>query len=1079
MFKSSLIYTFLLIFLVFSFLVIVPLYLILYQDSDKMIHNIEKIEPLTPEQKAMHDKFKDDVTDSFISLAAYTFVLAFIVSLFFSRKFLMPVRELYKGTREIKEGNLDIRLDVKSEDELGEVTKAFNEMIDTLKKKTHELTMKNIYVNTMLDPLWVVDMDNIIIDVNPAFTRLFGYEGEEVIGVSIFDFLDDENEKIMREQLRKRDEGLSSTYGISIISKKEGDIPVLISGAPIIENGEIIAKLGIIKDFRAEIALRDALKEEKDHSEAIMDSLVDLLLVIDKDLRIIKANRAAENMAGKDITGQFCHKVLHKLEESCFMLIGMECPVKTVFETGRSYKTVHEHIGADGRMVFHEVMAYPVKSSEGKVIHVVEILKDITERKGFEDEIAQRNKELATLWSISRVLSHSLKAEDIFNSVLERVIDMLSMDGGGIFFLDDAGRELICRYQKGVSEDFMKSAGRMKVGEDIPGRVAVTGQSIFAPDLLTDVRIEKSILKHSGIRGLAVIPIKGKERLLGVFYIFSLSPHIFTPDEERVLLSIGEMTGIAFENIRLYEKMRELYEFQRKRRSEEQKNLLRLSSLLTSTPDIEDMLNSVILSIKDTAKADFVWFLEIDHAGNLYLRTSSMEGYKKGEVIYSNELSSIERYASEKKKPVVFSELTSESRFYISEDLTGYNTACAIPVYVGDKTLGAFTLYFRGLSGAAEEDIYFFQTIGSILAVAMERTRLYEETILEKGMADIILESITDGIMTVDNYGKVISMNKAVKEMIEIPLEPVGVSCCDIFRYAPENIGLRWTFGECLDAALSGRTSRRDAELTTKTGKIIPIKISSSPVMNNEGMVSGVVYHIRDVSKEKEIDRIKIEFVRAVSHEFRTPLSAIMGMTEMLRDKEVTGDRENSYLDTILSESKRLSDMVSDLLDVARIEAGKEVFKETDINFRAIIKDIESMLSSTIKKKEIRFSSAVEDVRGYKGDADKLKQLIGNLLDNSLTYSDGGSSVDITVRSDAEIVEIVVKDSGWGIEEEDLTHVGEKFYRGRYAGKAKGTGLGLSLCKEIAHMHKGELHIESTLGEGTTITVKLPFRRQE
>lgn len=1078
MFKNRLAYKLLLVFLVFSLAVITPLSLILYYDSARMIEGIEKIELLLPEQKALHERFKTEVIDAFVSLIFYVFILSFIASLFLARRFLMPVRELYKGAKALKDGVLDMRLDVKTDDELGEVTRAFNDMASSLKIKTSELLRKDIYINSMIDPLWVVDMDNMVADINPAFTRLFGYKREEVVGASVFDFLDEENEKIMRAQLQRRDEGKASTYSISIISKNDGLIPVLISGAPVIEDGEIVAKMGIIKDFRGEIALRDALKEEKDHSEAIMDSLVDTLLVIDRDMRIIKANRTAFSKAGEDITGKFCHDVFHKSPEKC-SIHGIDCPAKIVFDSGHSYKTVHEHIEADGTRAFHEITAFPVKNSEGDVINVVELLRDITEKKKFEDELAQRNRELTTLNSIAKVLSHSLRAEDIFNSVLERVIDMLRMDGGGIYFLDDVGRELICRYQRGASEDFMKTAGRIRVGEDIPGRVAVTGQGMVSPDILRDSRVEKSILKHSGIRGLAAIPIKGKERLLGVFYIFSFGPHIFTPEEERILNSIGEMTGIAFENIRLYERMRELYEQQRKRRSEEQKNLLGLASLLASTLDIGEVLDSVVSSLKSASGADLAWLLEVDGMGNIVMSNSSAKDIPKGEIIYARETSSVERYAIEKKKPIVFSELSTEARFYLSGHLTGYNTACAIPICVGDKSLGAFSLYYRGFTSPSEEDIFFLQAAGHILAVAMERAKLYDEAMLEKGMADTILQSITDGIMTVDISGKVTSMNRAARDMAGIAFDMIGAQSCDVFGYTPENAEFRWTLGECLEEATMGRVSNREAELITKAGGIVPVEISSSPVSDKDGKVAGVVYVIRDISRDKEIEQMKTDFVKAVSHEFRTPLSAIVGMAEMLIDGEVEAARQRDYMNTIYAEGKRLSDMVSDLLDVARIESGKEVLIENEIDWNTVISDVRESFSTVLDKKGVKFSASVGGVSGYKGDREKIKQLLRNLIDNSITYCDKGSEVKVEIYPKGDSVILSVKDTGWGISAEDLGHAGEKFYRGKQAVATKGTGLGLSLCREIAHMHGGGISIKSEAGKGTTVIVELPMARQK
>jgi|Deesub1362A_J573_1020465.scaffolds.fasta_scaffold00013_114 PAS domain S-box-containing protein len=1080
MLTSKLPYKFLVMFLVFSCVLIVAFSLLVYHDSGKMIKDIEAIGTLTPEQKAVYTRYMKDITESLVSLAFYVFVLAFILSLFFSRKFLVPVRELYRGAKALKDGNLDIKLDVITNDELGEVTKAFNDMAEALRKKTDELMRKELYVSAMLDPLWIADMDNIIIDINPAFTRLFGYERDEVIGSSIFDFLDEESEKIMRRQFHERDKGIASTYQISIISKTEGLIPVLISGAPLIENGEVIGKIGIIKDFRHELALRDALKEERDYTEAIMDSMVDALLVIDREYRIVKANMAARVSAGQNITGKHCHSVFHASGEWCF-LRGMECPVKIVFDTGKPYKTIHEHSDATGSSIFHEIIAYPVKDRYGEVKHAVEIMRDITERKRFEDEIELKNRELTTLNSISKILSRSLKAEDIFNNVLDRIVDLLGMDGGGIFFLDEMNRVLKCKYHRGMSEDFIKSTGRIKVGDDIPGRVALTGQSIITPDISKDTRSERSVLRHSGIKGYACIPIRGKEKLLGVFFIFSFNPYVFTPEEERILNSISEMMGIAFENIRLYEKMRELYEQQRLRRASEQKNLLDLSSMLASTLDIKSVLASSLSLIKDSCKADLAWMLETDDKGDLILKTASGNEIEEGTVIYPDGTSCIEKYAMERKTPVVVSEIASEPKFYVSERVKSFNTAISIPLYIGKKTLGAFTLYYRMFKEPKEEMIHFLQTVGSILAVSIERSRLYERAIIEKGMADTILESIADGVMTVDIEGKVISMNRAAEEMIGLsPRGAVGMQACDVFRYNEGNTELRWRMGECLEAAMQGNLKTVEAYLYNHEGKVIPLMLKSAPVRDQKGEIVGVVYVLRDISREREIDRMKTEFVKAVSHEFRTPLSAIVGMTEMVLDGEVTGIRSKDYLSMILSEGRRLSDMVSDLLDIARIESGRELFREKEIDFESALKDVERAFKSQIEKKEIKFSSRIEgDVKGYKGDEEKLKQLLRNLVENSVTYSDRGCAVEVVVRRHGNSIQIVVRDEGWGIAEEDLKHIGEKFYRGRHAARTKGTGLGLSLCKDIAKMHGGTLHVTSKRGEGTTVVVELPIREGE
>jgi PAS domain S-box-containing protein len=1078
MLKNKLPYKFFLMFLIFSVVLIVPLFLIMSYNNETMFGEIEDIELLAPEQRAIYLRYSEQTNDDLVAFTFYVFVLAFVISLFFSRRFMVPVKELYRGAKSLREGDMDIWLDVTTTDELGEVTKAFNEITEGLRKKTRELARKDNYIKAMLDPMWVVDEDNLIIDVNPAFTSLFGYEMEEVIGTSVFDFLDEESERIMMRQLYERDSGVSSSYEVSIISKSEGLMPVLISGAPIIENNVVVGKIGVIKDFRQETALRDALKHEMQYSETIMDSMVDRLLVIDKDYRICKANLAARIGAGREVGGEKCHEVFHNRKDKCF-LQGEECPVSRVFENGRNFSTVHEHTDESGRKAYYEVVAFPVRGANGGIMQVVETMRDVTERKKFEDEIEMRNRELTTINSISKILSQSLKSEDIFNRVLDRVIGLMGMDGGGIFFLDEHGRELQCKFHRGLSEDFMKSIIRLKMGDDIPGSVALSGQAVVSKDISKDRRGENSMLRHSGLKGFACIPIRGKERLLGVFFIFSINAHNFVAEEESTLNSISEMMGLAFENIRLYERMKDLYEQQRIRRAEEQRNLLDLSSMLSSELDMKSVLSSCLAVIKDVCRADYVWVLDIDETGNLLLRSGQAGGLSEGGTVYTRGTSSIELYAIEKGEPFKMKEIVYETRFFIPDYLKGYASVCSIPLLIGKRTLGAFSVYYNILKDVSEEEVHFLQTVASVLAVALERARLYDNVIIQRGMADTVLESIADGVMTVDTDGGVIAMNEAAERIVGAHAEIVaGMKVGDVFGNVKENIELHHRLEKCLSGAMGGKIVTEEANFVSADERRLPLMMRSAPVRDKLGQIAGVVFVLRDLSREKEIDVMKTDFLRSVSHEFRTPLTAIVGMTEMLTEGEIEGKRMREYLKSVHSEGTRLSKMVSDVLDVARIESGKEVFRESEIDFKRILRDVKESFQSVIGKKEIDYSSVCKgDIKGYRGDKEKLKQLLRNLVDNAVTYSDVGASVELNISKADGKVRITVKDSGWGIPENDLKHAGEKFFRGKKARRAKGTGLGLSLCKDIAKMHGGDLKVESKPGEGTTVTVDLPVRR--
>ncbi|MHB8880781.1 MAG: PAS domain S-box protein [Thermodesulfovibrionales bacterium] len=1076
--KRRLIYRLIGMLVAFALMITVPMTFTIFTQVNKLISEEEELNPPETEAYAkVHREFTSKLFEQVIPYVFYILIMALMLSMLFARKMLVSLKELQRGSKAIMDGDLDIKLQVTGDDELGAVIGAFNEMASSLRQKTIDLQKKDIYVNAMLDPLWVVSETNRVTDINPAFTALFGYSRDEIVGASIFDFFDEHNAAIVRGQLKDhRDRGLSSIYEVTIISRDGSSIPVLISGSPIMNAGEVTGKIGIFKDFREQRQLRNELQRSKEYVETVMDSIEDQLLVIDRDFRIVTANKIAFTNSRGPVLGEFCHVAVHDSARPCWAE-GHECPAQTVFITGTNFRTIHQHIGPDGEKRFHEIVASPIMDQSGKVQQVIELLRDVTDRVLHDADIYLKNTELVTLNSISRLLSSSLRADEIFATVLDRMIELIKMEGGGLFFIDEKKKDMVCHYHKGISEEYVRMIGRIRLGEDIPGKVAVTGQIMTTSDISTDRRIERSVMKYSGMKGYCCIPVKGKERIIGVFCLFSFKPHTFTAEEESILVSIGEMTGIALENIKLYEKMRELYEHQRQRREQEQAQLLSLTTKLGSATDLRFILGRVIEQIREICNADYSWMLARDGSDNFFLKTSSTPSEGTGRVIFTRGMSTIEGYALEKRAPVIITDIRSETKFFIPPEISGvsYHSALAVPMLVGEKSVGVITLYYLGLREFRDEELHFLRIIANMLAVSLERYDYYIASISEKSLSETILQSVADGIVTVDTGGRIIAVNKAFEQMTGISrAEGVGMSLCDTLKYHAENADLGLILGESLEAALAGSKNNRDAVMMTARSGKISVRISSSPVLGPDNAVTGVAVLMRDISREKEIDAMKTEIIRSVSHGFRTPLSAIVGMTEMILDGDVDETKEKNYLSVILSEGMRLSNMVSDLLSIARIESGMERIRPEQFDMKKFLDELLFSLNAAIDKKQAAVRYDIGGVSVLYADPGKLKQVLMNIIDNSLTFSDPGCRIDIKVNKRDTGIEITIQDTGWGIPEEDMPHLTERFFRGRHGEKMKGSGLGLFLCSEILRLHGGRMDIRSAPGQGTGITVHLP-----
>jgi PAS domain S-box-containing protein len=579
------------------------------------------------------------------------------------------------------------------------------------------------------------------------------------------------------------------------------------------------------------------------------------------------------------------------------------------------------------------------------------------------------------------------------------------------------------------------------------------------------------------MRGYCCIPIRGKERTIGVFCLFSFKSHLFTTEEESILSAIGDMTGMALENIRLYERLHYLFQQQRNRWTEEHQQLLHISTKLGAAVDIEDSMTQVLGLLKQVFRADFVWMLSNDQAHNLLLRFASKATGKEGTVIYSSAVGSIEKYALSKRHPIVVSDVRSEEKFSVSPEVSSYHTLVAVPMFMGEKSVGVCSFYYTLHKEFREEDLRFMEIIINMISVAIERSEFYVRAGKEKELADTILQSVQEGIITVDIGGRIISVNRPFERMTGIRSEmAVTLPVSEVFRFSNENISFRLLLGESVEEAKQGISTTRSSDLTTRYGNRVPVTITSSPILDRNGTVTGIVNLVRNTSREKELDKLKTELIRSVSHEFRTPLTAIVGMTEMLLHGDVENDNVNEYLSIMHNEAVRLSKMIAELMSIARIESGKETLKFSSIDLNELMKGITETFEPKLAKKNAVLTCDLEGVRTVVADEEKLKQILINFIDNALTFSDDECNIKVSAERHDTMLQISVADNGWGIPEEDIPHLAERFYRGRHRDRVKGTGLGLALCQEILKMHDGSMSITSSLGRGTKITMSIPYR---
>ena len=256
--------------------------------------------------------------------------------------------------------------------------------------------------------------------------------------------------------------------------------------------------------------------------------------------------------------------------------------------------------------------------------------------------------------------------------------------------------------------------------------------------------------------------------------------------------------------------------------------------------------------------------------------------------------------------------------------------------------------------------------------------------------------------------------------------------------------------------------------------------ISISPLYSGDS-IRGAVAVLRDMTEQHKLDKLRSDFIANVSHELRTPIAMLQGYSEAILDDVVTSDDDRKEMTKIIyEESQRMGRLVTDLLDLARMESGRMRLYKEKVLINTVIKRITQKFTQSAKESSVhlQFKSTIVDDLLIEIDEDRIEQVLTNLIDNAIRHTPNEGNVIIRVEKEKAFVKISVEDTGTGIPQEDLPYVFERFYKAdksRTRGKG-GTGLGLAIAKNMVEAHDGNISVNSTENLGTTFVFNLPIR---
>jgi PAS domain S-box-containing protein len=749
----------------------------------------------------------------------------------------------------------------------------------------------------------------------------------------------------------------------------------------------------------------------------------------------------------------------------------------------------------------------------------------------------QRLAELVALQRIGRELNSTLYVDQILDLLIREVVSLTAATQGSVLLIDGATRILAPRAWHGYAPQQIDALNVALQEAVQAGAVGRQGSAVYralaAGELVVidDVRAAPDYVAIvPTVRCELAVPIRYGHEIVGVLDLGSAEAGAFGVDSQRFVLAIAEQAAIAIGNAQRYAEQVERESIVR-RRNEQLRDLIAISHVFHTGHALEDILDEVVQAILATGGFNIALLSLAEGSPPILARVAAagipLAQFEALRQIHQ-PLSVVERIMQDRYRisQSYFLPHQQEAEWKsgldvhvlldvqqpgrnVPPELPGVaaprwhpNDMLLVPLKDSRGTLLGILSVDDPQDGSvpSREQIEILELFANEAASAIENIRLYDELDLrvrqrtaelaealrrqaaEADKTKAIVESISDAVIVFDRAGKVALCNPAVRHVVGLApdrlldrrLDDPGDDLPEKERQA-----VRALFSVVRSAKRSLESGQDLVDSIFQVSeRVLYGSFSVTSLRSGEPLT--VVGVLRDTTREAEIDRRKTESISVAAHELRSPMTAITSYADVLIKGTIGPVNENQlqFLNVIKSSAERLTVLVNDLLNVARIERLEWTLNLSPVSIADVVNEATFTLRRQIEAKEqVLMVDVPQDLPLVIADRGWMVQVVTNLLSNAHKYSPRGGWVSIRGRQIDEQLRLDVQDSGIGISAEDQKQLFTRFFRADNAVMTQetGTGLGLAICREILVRHGGTVQVDSELGKGSTFTIALPL----
>lgn len=560
------------------------------------------------------------------------------------------------------------------------------------------------------------------------------------------------------------------------------------------------------------------------------------------------------------------------------------------------------------------------------------------------------------------------------------------------------------------------------------------------------------------------IPFEIEPLVKGFIEIYDQNPQrSFSVEDAKMCQMLATQTAMAIEQGHLFD--------QTIQRLSEISLLYTMAQQISSSLDLEDVLNMIVTSLRQAVgcRACCIFLLdeteqqlEIKAADGLKPHWRKTAKLKLGQGAAGR--------AAAEGRPVYLPD-THQDADYIFFD-KDVKSLMVVPLQAHGKIIGTINVDDDRTHAFGSTQERLLTIAAAQAGITIENARLFTEISEERQQMQAIIQYMADGLLLIDSQGLIITCNPPLASMLGVsPLQIIGKNVSDPHLH-PNLVSVTRPITR------HARTGVLATEVTIESPHPRALQVFSTLVTGDKKEKFGEVRLVHDVTKERELDQLKDDFFSTISHELRTPLFSIQGFAQiMLEEETLDPATQREFLTTVQRQAQQLSEMVNNLLDLSKFDAGKMEFVQEPVALLDLLKQTISKLQGFAHQKEIKLVSGFPaHLPPIIGDKDRLEQVLTNLIGNAIKFSAAGQMVTISAAEDQAEILIAVKDHGIGIAAEELDEIFSRYYQANNKSErsAMGSGLGLHIAKKIIEAHKGKIWAESEAGQGSTFCFTLP-----